>query len=56
MSSCDRTGDYLLVEKHYVWFPDLVRRQSENTDPSIVGLVPLQLVVVPDLREQREAD
>ena len=42
---------HLLVEKHYVWLPDLVRRQSEDTDPPVVRLVPLQLVVIPDLRQ-----
>ena len=44
---------YLLVEKHNVWFPDLVRRQSEHADPSIVRLIPLKLVVIPHLQSRQ---
>ena len=39
----------LLVKEDDIRFPDLVRRQPEDTDASVVSLVPLQLVVVPHL-------
>ena len=48
-------GWYLLVEKHYVRLPDLVRRKSENADPTVVRLIPLELVVIPDLRTEEES-
>ena len=40
---------YLLVEQHDVGFPHLVGRQSEYADAAVVRLVPLQLVIIPNL-------
>lgn len=45
----------LLVVQHDVWLPDLLCRDAHELRPVIVGRVPLQLVVVPDLggRQQK---
>ena len=39
----------LLVVEHNVWLPDLLCRDTHELGPVVVGWVPLQLVVVPDL-------
>lgn len=46
----------LLVVQYNVWLPDLLRRDAHELSPIIVGRVPLQLVVVPDLGEEAEKD
>jgi len=39
---------YSLIEEHYVRLPNLVGGQTQNPDAAVVGLIPLQLVVVPN--------
>ncbi len=43
----DTLRHFSLVEEHDVRLPDLVWREPEHADAAVVGLVPLQLVVVP---------
>ena len=38
----------LLVKQDYVGFPDFVWWQAQDANSSVLGLVPLKLIVVPD--------
>ena len=40
---------YSLVEQHDVGLPDLVWGKPEHADAAVVRLVPLQLVIIPNL-------
>ena len=42
---------YSLVEQHDVGLPDLVRGEPEHADAAVVRLVPLQLVIIPNLEQ-----
>ena len=39
----------LLVEENYIGLPDFVWGKAKDADASIVGLIPLQLIVLPHL-------